>query len=151
MKGSLSRQRLQAMMVTFFAAAALLLTILGIYGVMAYSVRQRLTELGARMAVGAAPRDLLGLVLGEGFRMGAIGIAVGLLLVLGFAHVLATSDLQVEISGPFPFIVATVVTLGCTLAACGFQPGARSCFRRSSPFVAMCNPSGRVSVRLTSC
>jgi putative ABC transport system permease protein len=120
MQGSLSRQRLQSMMVTFFAGAALLLTILGIYGVVAYSVRQRLTDLGTRMAVGAAPRDVLRLVLGDGLRMGAIGIAIGLALVFAFARVLATSDLHVEISGPWPFIVATLVTVACTLLACWF-------------------------------
>ncbi len=120
MQGSLSRQRLQSMMVTFFAGAALLLTILGVYGVVAYSVRQRLTEMGTRMAVGATPRDLLRLVLGEGVRMGAIGIGIGLVLVLALARVLATSDLQIEISGPWPFIVATLVTITCTLLACWF-------------------------------
>jgi len=119
-RNSLSRQRLQSLMIAFFAASALLLALLGLYGVIAYSVRQRITEMGTRMAMGAAPRDLWRLVIGDGIRMAAIGIGLGLVIVLGCARLLATSDLHVHFSGPFPFFGAIVLVAACTLLACWF-------------------------------
>lgn len=120
LRNSLSRQRLQSLMVTFFAVAALLLAILGVYGVVSYAVRQRITEIGTRMALGAAPRDLLRLVLGDGIKLAAIGTLVGLALVLSCAHLLATSDLHLEVTGVSPFIVTVVLITACTLLACWF-------------------------------
>lgn len=117
-RNSVSRQRLQSLMVAFFAISVLLLALLGIYGVVSYTVRQRITEMGTRMALGAAPRDLLKLVLNDGFKMAALGIGIGLVLVLGCAHLLATSELHVELSGVSPFLVATLLTAACALLAC---------------------------------
>jgi serine phosphatase RsbU (regulator of sigma subunit) len=107
-------------MTAFFAASALLLAILGVYGVVSYTVRQRISEMGTRMALGAAPRDLLRLVLSEGLRMAAIGSVIGLLLVLASAHTLNTSDLHVEFGGPLPFLVTLVLIAACTLLASWF-------------------------------
>ncbi|HWF45679.1 MAG TPA: SpoIIE family protein phosphatase, partial [Bryobacteraceae bacterium] len=117
---SLARQRLQSLMTGFFAASALLLAILGVYAVVSYTVRQRISEMGTRMALGAAPRDLLRLVLNDGLRMSAIGAAIGLTIVLASAHTLNTSDLHVQFTGPFPFLITLVLITACTLLASWF-------------------------------
>lgn len=74
---SLTLQRFSSVMTAVFALAAVLMAALGIYGVVAYSVRQRTVELGTRMALGAQNGDLFRLVLGEGFRMALYGVAIG--------------------------------------------------------------------------
>lgn len=119
-RNSMSRQRLQSLIVTFFAVSALLLSMLGVYGVIAYAVRQRITELGTRMAVGATPRDLLELVLGDGLKTAFLGIAVGLILVVPSAHLLTAHVLPVNVSEWPSFLLATLLVTACTLLACWF-------------------------------
>src|SRR5262249_11387780 len=74
---SLTFQRVGSIMTTFFAVAALIMTTLGIYGVIAYSVRQRVVELGTRMVLGATSFNVLELVMGSGLRMALFGIGGG--------------------------------------------------------------------------
>ncbi|MBV8071001.1 MAG: ABC transporter permease, partial [Acidobacteriaceae bacterium] len=126
LRNSLSRQRLQSLMISVFALAALILAIVGVYGVVSYTVRQRITEMGTRMALGAAPRSLLRLVLGNGIKLAIIGIVIGLAIVLGCAHLLATSDLHLQLAGPSPFMFASLLMAACTLIACWF-PAWRAC------------------------
>jgi predicted permease len=115
---SVSGKRLQMLMVNFFAVSALLLAILGIYGVVSYTVRQRVREMGTRMAVGATPRDLLKLVLVSGLKMSAAGIAIGLLLVWAFVRSgLETVSLPELVPG---LLVAVLLVTTCTLFACWF-------------------------------
>lgn len=75
--GSLSLQRVSSFMTGFFALAAMLMATLGVYGVVAYSVRQRTVEIGTRMALGAVGRDVFSLVIGGGAKMAGWGMAVG--------------------------------------------------------------------------
>ena len=118
LSNSVSGKRLQMLMVNFFAFSALLLAILGIYGVVSYTVRQRVREMGTRMAVGATPRDLLTLVLSNGLKMSAIGIAIGLALVWAFTRSgIANSNLPDAL--PAVLLGAIVIT-ACTLLACWF-------------------------------
>jgi predicted permease len=90
-QGSLAVERLSSMMTGFFAFAALLMTTLGVYGLVAYSVRQRTVEIGTRMALGAVGRDLIGLVVGNGLKIAGVGVAVGLAAAAAATWVLMSS------------------------------------------------------------
>ena len=101
-----------------FAALALFLAALGLYGVMAYSVRQRTQEIGVRMALGAQARDVLRLVTGEGMRLIAIGLVIGF-VGASFLTRLLQADLEgVSPHDPLSFSVVAIVLLIVGLLAC---------------------------------
>jgi predicted permease len=85
---ALARERFNALMLVLFAATALLLAAIGLYGVMAYLVSQRQAEIGIRLALGGGPGDVARMVVGDGMRMALAGIAVGTLTSLALARVL---------------------------------------------------------------
>jgi putative ABC transport system permease protein len=136
---SLSQQRLGTYMVSFFSLSALILALLGVYGVVSYSVRQRTTEIGTRMAVGATTQNLLRLVVGDGLKMAAAGIAIGLAAVLVLAHFLADTSLNVSINDPRAFTLATLFVILLTMLAC-FFPAWRATL--VSPLIAIRNEPG---------
>ena len=115
---SISRERLSSFMVSFFGISALLLATLGVYGVVSYSVRQRTTEMGTRMALGATSGNLIRLVVGDGLKMAAAGIGIGLVAVFLLARYLATTDLHVELSSPYPLVASTALTAALAGLAC---------------------------------
>ena len=78
----MARPRFTALVIGIFGVAALMLAAIGLYGVMATLVRQRHRELGVRLAVGATAADVRRLVLGEGLRLAAVGVAAGLVLAM---------------------------------------------------------------------
>jgi len=137
---SINRERLASFMVGVFAISALLLAILGVYGVIAYSVRERTTEMGTRMAMGATSGGLLRLVIGEGLRMSTIGMGIGLISVFALGRYLASSDLRLQFTSPWPFFGAVVLTGGLTGLAC-FIPAWRTALL--SPMVAIRNENWR--------
>jgi putative ABC transport system permease protein len=134
--GSLGRERLQSFMVSFFAGSALLLALLGVYGVVSYSVRQRTSEIGTRLALGATARDMIGMVVGDGMQMAGIGIALGLLVVFALARAAAASGLGVQVSGWPPFLFAAALTGTLTALAC-LVPGWHAA--TLSPMIAIRN------------
>ncbi|HEY1793559.1 MAG TPA: ABC transporter permease [Opitutaceae bacterium] len=112
---SLSTRRSPALMATVFAASALLLATVGLYGVMAYAVAQRTREFGVRVALGARSQDVLMLVLGEGLRLVAIGLAVGAVLSLVLTRAMASQLYGVRWNDP--------VTLLCVITGIGIVAG----------------------------
>jgi putative ABC transport system permease protein len=97
-----------------FAGIALLLAAIGIYSVLAYSVRQRVREIGIRLALGAPVRDVLGMVIAEGLRPTATGVAIGIV-----ASVLATRVLSSLIFGVKAFDLPTLAIVASVLVLVG--------------------------------
>jgi putative ABC transport system permease protein len=108
-------QRIAAGVAGALGLVGLFLAAVGLYGVISFSTAQRTREIGVRMALGAAERDVLGLVIGEGMRLVAIGMAVG----LGLAF-LATRALRPFLYGVSPLDPLTFLTIAATLAATAF-------------------------------
>jgi predicted permease len=122
---SYAARRLTMILLTGFAALALLLACVGIYGVISYLVGQRTQEIGIRMALGAQRRDILVLVLGEGTKMALIGVAIGTAASLILTRLMAKQLFGVSAHDPFTYLsVAFVLTL-VAIAAC-YVPARRA-------------------------
>jgi predicted permease len=131
---SLSPQRLQIALIGLFAALALILACMGIYGVMAYSVAQRTSEIGVRMALGAQTGNVLALVLGEGLRLAVLGAAIGLAGSFFAARLLSGMLFGVAPSDPFTFASVAMVLVAVAMMAC-YVPARRA--TRVDPLVAL--------------
>ena len=114
---SLARQRFATTLAASFAAAALVLAAVGLYGVIATSVAQRTRELGVRLALGATPRSVLALVLRDGMRTTAAGVAAGLLGALAAARLLRSQLFGVSATDPAVYVAVAVLTAAVALAA----------------------------------
>jgi putative ABC transport system permease protein len=115
---SLDRQQFTLLLVTLFAALALVLAAVGVYAVTAYAVAQRTKELGIRVALGAQRTDVLKLVIGLGGRLVAYGLGVGTLLALGLARVMTTLVFGIGTRDPLTFVAVALLTIGVSLVAC---------------------------------
>jgi putative ABC transport system permease protein len=111
-------RRFTLVLLALFAAVALLMAAVGIYGVVAYAVAQRTRETGLRLALGASAADILTLVLGEGLRRSAAGIGAGLLAALAAAHASRSLLFGVGEADPAAYAGVVVLLLAVTLAAC---------------------------------
>jgi putative ABC transport system permease protein len=131
---SLWRQRLQGEVLGVFAALALILASVGLYGVIAYAVAQRTRELGVRMALGATRRHVLGLVLGQGARLTLIGVALGTSAALVLSRVVASLLYGIEPTDPVTFF-AVPTTLAAVAVLASYAPARRA--MRVDPLVAM--------------
>ena len=87
-RNSLAPRRFVVRLLGFFAAVALFMAALGLYGVISYSVAQRTQEIGVRMALGAESGSLLGMVVGQGLRLAALGVVIGLILAMACSRLL---------------------------------------------------------------
>jgi len=101
------------------------LAIVGIYGVMSYSVTQRTHEIGIRMAVGARPRDVFKMILGQGMKLALIGVGIGLVLAFVVTRFMVTMLFGVEPTDATTFGGITVILVTVALLAC-YLPGRRA-------------------------
>ena len=135
---SMTLERVASLMTAFFAGAALLLATLGVYGVVAYSVRQRTVEIGTRMALGATGRQVLALVIGDGLLLAAIAVVGGAIVTLvsvGYVR----SALDIGNSGAAPFLYSTAIVAAVAFVASSL-PASRAAML--SPMVAIRNDPG---------
>ncbi|NOT62135.1 MAG: ABC transporter permease [Acidobacteria bacterium] len=115
---TLSQPRFSSLLIGLFAGLALLLTAIGLYGVVAYTVTQRTQEIGLRLALGAQTRDVLRLVLGQGMKLVFIGATIGLIGAFAAARVLNTLLFGVTPTDPLTFGAVTAFLIGVGLLAC---------------------------------
>jgi putative ABC transport system permease protein len=115
---SISRPRLTSTAVASFAMIALLLAIIGVYGVVAYGVSQRLPEFGVRLALGARPADILRLVLRQGMIIVGIGVAVGIAVTIPLSRVLRSQLFGVEPGDPVTLTGTAVILIIVAAIAC---------------------------------
>jgi putative ABC transport system permease protein len=122
---SLERQRLGMLLMSAFGVAALLLTTIGVFGVVAYAVSQRTTEMAVRQAFGATPRQVFWIVLSHGAGMSTAGIALGLLLAWSTGQLLAGYLYEVSATDPLVLGTSTVAVVVVSMAA-SLIPAARA-------------------------
>ncbi len=122
---SLARPRITSTAIGGFALVALLLAIIGVYGVVAYSVSQRLPEFGVRLALGAQPGDVLRLVLRQGMTLVIIGIVIGLALTVPLSTVLRSQLFGIQPGDPITLVATALVLIIVALIAC-YVPARRS-------------------------
>jgi predicted permease len=115
--GTVARPRLLASLLLLFGVMGLLLGALGIYGVLAFAVSQRRQEIGVRVALGAPPRSVLGLVVGQGMTLALIGVAVGVAGAFALTRVMAAVLYEVRATDPATFAAVVVVLLAAALVA----------------------------------
>lgn len=117
-----------------FAAAALILAALGIYGVMSYTVAQNTREMGIRIALGAQPRSLLGMALRRGAAMAALGLALGLAGSLALKHVVEHLLYEVKTTDPLTYAAVSLLLFAVAMLAAYF-PARRAA--KVDPLVAL--------------
>jgi len=116
------------------ALFALVLASLGIYGVISYSVSQRIPEFGLRLALGAPPRDVLRLVLAQAARLAVTGALVGVIVALALGRVLQSLVYNVSPADPLTFTAVGFGVIAIALVAC-YLPARRA--TRASPMIAL--------------
>jgi putative ABC transport system permease protein len=134
LSASVAQPRFRTVLLAILAGLALLIAAVGIYGVIAFSVSQRTREIGTRMALGSTPAQIFQLVIGDGLRLTAIGIVIGLAAGIGFARVLSSFLFQIGLVEPLSMAVVVVLLAGVALIAC-YIPARRA--TRVDPTVAL--------------
>ena len=114
---SLGQRRFAMLLVGFFASSALLLAAVGLYGVIAYGVSQRTHEIGVRMALGARPRDVLRMVLGQGVALTAVGLAIGAAGSLALTSVVRRQLYDVSATDPVTYAAIALLLLAVAITA----------------------------------
>ena len=115
---SISTQRLTMFLLSVFSALALILSAVGIYGVISYLTGQRTHEIGVRVALGASRRDVLQMVLGQGLKITLIGVGIGVVAAFGFTRLITTLIYGVGASDPLTFGAVAILLSAVALFAC---------------------------------
>jgi putative ABC transport system permease protein len=122
---SFATKRLAMVLLGFFAAVAVALASVGLYGTMAYAVSQRTREIGIRMALGAQPRDVLRMIVGEGSRLALTGLALGILSALAATRLMRSLVFEVSTTDPATFAMTGGLLAAVALAA-SYLPARRA-------------------------
>jgi len=131
---SVASRRFQMSLFGVFAAMALLLAAVGVYGVIAYSVSRRTHEIGIRMALGARPRDVLLMIVRQGMTIALVGVSIGLAAALGLTRVLKGLLFELSATDPQTFLLIAALLLGVAFLAC-YLPARRA--TRVDPLAAI--------------
>lgn len=134
MAQSVAPRRFSMLLLTVFAAVALVLAGVGIYGMMSYAVTQRTREIGVRMALGAKVSDVLNLVIGQGMKLVLIGLVIGLVASVALTRTIKSLLFGVSATDPATFTVIAVLLALVALLAC-FVPARRA--TRVNPMIAL--------------
>jgi putative ABC transport system permease protein len=126
--------RMAAGLLTVFGGLALILAVVGVYGVLSYSVSQQTREIGIRMSLGAQPGEVLLLVIGQGFRLAAAGLVLGLLAAFALMRLLSTLLFGVSAHDPVTFAGVSLVLASAAILAC-YLPARRA--TRVDPIIAL--------------
>jgi len=132
--GSLSHQRFNMLLLTAFSGLALLLAAIGIYSVLAYSVRRRMREIGVRMALGAQRADILHMVLYQGTKLAFVGTVIGIAAAFGLTRLMSSQLFGVTATDPVTFLSVAALIVLVALAAC-YIPARRA--TKVDPMVAL--------------
>jgi putative ABC transport system permease protein len=131
---SLAAPRFNTILFGVFAVLALALGLVGIYGVMAYTVTQRTHEIGIRMALGALPGDVLRMVVGHGMKLAGAGAVIGIAAALGVTRVMRALLFETSPTDPLTFAVVVALLVAVALLAC-IVPALRA--TRVDPLIAL--------------
>src|SRR5262249_13242022 len=131
---SVAPRRFSMVLLGTFAAIALFLAAVGLYGVVAYSVQQRTREIGLRMAIGAAPRDVMRMIVGGALKLAIVGVVLGLAGAAALARLAATLLFEVTPSDPASYAATSAVLFAVAMIAC-YTPARRA--MRVDPMTAL--------------
>jgi putative ABC transport system permease protein len=131
---SVARPRLLAQLLGFFAGLALLLAVIGTYGILSYAVTERRREIGIHMALGATRSKVLGMILGQGLRLTVTGLVAGLLAALALTRLLQAQLFNVKPSDPATLATVVAFIAAAALLAC-YLPASRA--TRVDPMVVL--------------
>ena len=129
-----AERRLAAQLISVFAAVALVLAAVGIYGVMSYAVAQRTQEIGIRMALGAGQENILQMVMRNGATLALVGVTIGLLAAFLLARLISSLLFQTSAADPPTFSIVPLLLLAVALLA-SYLPARRAA--RVDPMVAL--------------